>query len=248
MVLISFGGVYMIKRRFLLILLGASILLSGCLSVRPSDVRPGGTEKPPIPPEAIERLSKRTGISTDPKVYPHIRSDGAIVLFVIWDIEFVIPAMNLPNWKGAANPRETSEIDWVIAYSAELIRENPGDTLAYLRRAVCYYQRNNEGDMDLALEDCNQVLSLNPDETIAYYIRGMVYAKKGLPDPAIADLNRLLSLNQYNMIGIYYVLGQVYNKMGDTGSAIDAFEQAYRLDPDFADVSDVLDSLRERKQ
>ena len=46
-----------------------------------------------------------------------------------------------------------------------------------------------KGDYDLALEDYNKVIELNPNYAEAYYSRGMAYGKKGDYDLALVDYN-----------------------------------------------------------
>jgi tetratricopeptide (TPR) repeat protein len=231
-----------------LIVLTALSLFPGCSSGSPAVSRGDGTVEPVIPPEEFYNQSKIHGISTDPAVYPHVNPDGTLSLFRIGNFEFKIPIMTFSSRKGARGNTGAGELDWIITECTRMINSDSQNTEAYIRRAGAYYERDNPGDTDLALQDCNKALSLNPNEKVTYYVRGLIYARKGMYDQAIADIKTVLSINQYHEIGIYYVLGQIYNEKGDLDWAIDAFEQVYRINPDFADTASVLDTLRSRKK
>ena len=53
----------------------------------------------------------------------------------------------------------------------------------------------NEGKMDVALKEFNEVITANPNLADAYYYRAMVYLNKGQNAQAKADLNKLLALD-----------------------------------------------------
>ncbi|MFL6258908.1 MAG: tetratricopeptide repeat protein [Thermoanaerobaculia bacterium] len=53
----------------------------------------------------------------------------------------------------------------------------------------------NEGKMDAALKEFNEVIAGNPSLADAYYYRAMVYLNKGQNAQAKADLNKLLELD-----------------------------------------------------
>ena len=56
----------------------------------------------------------------------------------------------------------------------------------------------NEGKMDAALKEFNEVISGNPNMADAYYYRAMVYLNKQQNAQAKADLNKLLELDPNN--------------------------------------------------
>jgi tetratricopeptide (TPR) repeat protein len=173
--------------------------------------------------------------------------DGSIELFRIGNVSFKWAAMTRTTSKGIRDGSNTNEMDKMIAESTQAIQQDMNNSIAYIRRAGLLYERDNPGDLDLAIIDCNMALKLNPKEMLTYYVRGLIYAKQGEYDSAISDLYTILNSNQYNVIGVRYILGQLYHQQGEIALAIDAFEQVYRTDPEFADVTAVLDALRRRQ-
>ena len=63
--------------------------------------------------------------------------------------------------------------------------------LSYGNRAVGYYSK---GNYDLAIQDTDQAIRLNPNEPSFYYTSGLAYKKKGDFDRAIQDFNEAIHL------------------------------------------------------
>jgi len=83
---------------------------------------------------------------------------------------------------------------------------------------------------DLAIEDLNTVIRLDPNNAMAYLERGTAYSDKGDHDRAIADYNQAIRLYPNNANG-YIARGIVYNIRQDYDRAIADHTQAIRLDP-----------------
>ncbi|HBE32507.1 MAG TPA: peptidase C14, partial [Cyanobacteria bacterium UBA11368] len=64
--------------------------------------------------------------------------------------------------------------------------------LIYFYRGNAYYFK---GEYDLAIEDLNEALKLNPNSAKAFYNRGVAYGNKGEYDRAIADFTAAINLN-----------------------------------------------------
>lgn len=93
------------------------------------------------------------------------------------------------------------------------------------------YERQNQGDDDLALADFDAALKLDPKSAIALADRGISLIHKGRLDAAEADLTAAARLAPRNVVPLHG-LGMLAVARGDRKAAITAFSQAIALDPD----------------
>ena len=100
----------------------------------------------------------------------------------------------------------------------------------YGSRGVGYYSK---GDYDRAIQDTDQAIVLNPNESSFYYTRGLAYKKKGDFDHAIQDFNEAIQLNP-NFERAYYDRGNAYIDEEQYDRAIQDFNEAIRLNPNNA--------------
>ncbi|MFQ5480587.1 MAG: tetratricopeptide repeat protein [Thermodesulfobacteriota bacterium] len=105
----------------------------------------------------------------------------------------------------------------------------------YPRRAVIQYTLRgltyeSEGDLQLALNDYNKAISINPDLSDAYINRGIIYGKRSLFNLAIKEFSRAASLDPSNAKA-YLNRGAAYMGTGDYGSAAADLKRAVELDP-----------------
>jgi tetratricopeptide (TPR) repeat protein len=98
-----------------------------------------------------------------------------------------------------------------------------------------------KGQYDRAIEDYNQAIRLNPDETL-FAGRGVVYFDKGQYDRAIQDFDQAIRLNR-NYAQAFAGRGNTYLRKGehdratkDYDQAIRLLEQAIRLNPNDANA------------
>ena len=85
----------------------------------------------------------------------------------------------------------------------------------------------------LAIEDCDELLQLNPTDADALSDRGSAYFLAGEPDRAIIDFNdaiRIAPLDASN----YYNRAIVYTRKREPLHALLDFNEAIRLDPKYA--------------
>jgi tetratricopeptide (TPR) repeat protein len=88
----------------------------------------------------------------------------------------------------------------------------------------------SKGDHKGAIEDFNQALRLNPQNSQIYYTRGRSRFKLGDTQGAIADLTHALQINPRNAEA-YFILGNVYRKLGTYQRSILNYTQALQLCP-----------------
>lgn len=101
---------------------------------------------------------------------------------------------------------------------------------ALLSRAARLF---DQGDKDEACHLAEQALEQNPDCAMAYQILGMTYSSRLQPFQAIDLLTHALSL-QPDLVPALCDLGAAYTLLGQSDSALAAFESAIRLCPDHA--------------
>ena len=99
------------------------------------------------------------------------------------------------------------------------------------------------GEYQLAFDDVNQAIALNPELADAYYTRGGVYYMEGEYHYAISDYQKALSLKETDYF--YCSLGMAYNKIGDEATAIAYLVKGAELDSDNSEsCRDLLDELQ----
>ena len=126
----------------------------------------------------------------------------------------------------------TVDHERTIAVMDAVIRLNPDDDYAYMRRGLAYYLK---GEDDLALSDLDTVLRLDPGNAGAYWFRGSIYAYRNQWDRLIVDMNEHIRiLPDYAMA--YYERGLAYGEQDLLENAITDLSEAIRLNPDHADA------------
>src|SRR5580692_825115 len=93
---------------------------------------------------------------------------------------------------------------------------NPKDAAASYSNRGNAYQR--KGNLDRAIADYNQAITLDPKNAEAYYSRGYAYRAKGDTGRAIAYVKR----------------GIADTEKGDNDRAIADYNQAIALDPKYS--------------
>ena len=102
---------------------------------------------------------------------------------------------------------------------------------AYTQRI--FYEATDPVFEQKAFLEIERSLAINPDQAEAYLARAQLAwnLRNGFPhERAITDLRRALSINP-NLADAFIELGKVYYHVGQTDKAVDASDQAQRLDP-----------------
>jgi tetratricopeptide (TPR) repeat protein len=128
-------------------------------------------------------------------------------------------------------------------YYTEALKLAPKDTDLFLDRAVAYAE---EQKWDAAINDCTSVVKLEPKNSKAFYLAGIIYQNKaaisqaeGDFTKATANLAQALKLESdnnnikqvladtYNNLGVFY-----YNGQKNYQKALGAFNGAIQYAPD----------------
>ncbi|MEM7336081.1 MAG: tetratricopeptide repeat protein [Chloroflexota bacterium] len=86
------------------------------------------------------------------------------------------------------------------------------------------------GQLEDALNDYTQAISLNPQDAVAFYNRGSTYHDMGQLEDALNDYTQAISLNPQDAV-TFNNRGNAYNDMGQLKDALNDFTQAIILNP-----------------
>jgi lipoprotein NlpI len=107
-------------------------------------------------------------------------------------------------------------------------------TTGFAKRASAY---DDKGEYDLAIQDIDQVILLNPNFPENYNSRGIIYYEKGAYDRAIQDYDQAIRLKSDFHMALNN-RGNAYREKGDYDRAIQDYDQAIRIRPDYLDAFD----------
>jgi tetratricopeptide (TPR) repeat protein len=94
------------------------------------------------------------------------------------------------------------------------------DAAIHLFKGILF---NERADYDLALEEINQTIQINPDYAMAYNKRGIVYYDKHEYEKAIIDYNKSIELNP-NVTISYYNRALAYDESGQKSRALKEYK------------------------
>src|SRR5262249_7303498 len=102
---------------------------------------------------------------------------------------------------------------------------------AYRGRATALQGRE---ELEGALTDANQAISLDPDSAQAFFRRGDIYKDLDRPDLALDDFNKAILLD--SKVPVYFIdRSNAYLDKPDYNAALSDIAEALRLDPSDAD-------------
>ena len=100
--------------------------------------------------------------------------------------------------------------------------------------AIAYNNRGNafskEGQYELAIQDYDKSINLDPGYAKPLNNRGVAYQKQGDLDRAIQDFNAAINIDP-NYADAFFNRGATYLKKGDNDTATKDFDAAIRLQP-----------------
>jgi tetratricopeptide (TPR) repeat protein len=97
------------------------------------------------------------------------------------------------TWTGAARADDKTDcsdgkdVDLKIRSCTSLIERDTKDAVAHYNRASAY---QTQGDVDRAIADYDQAITLRPDYAAAYENRARIFASKGDYTRAVADVTK----------------------------------------------------------
>lgn len=80
------------------------------------------------------------------------------------------------------------------------------------------------------IEKYTNAISDNPNDAIAYCLRGQVYTLRGQYDLAVYDFDKSIEINP-KYVYAFYMRGAMYEKKGNIKSAIKDFNRAIEINP-----------------
>lgn len=134
------------------------------------------------------------------------------------------------NWDAALNDCDLA------------LRQNWQDAGAYYNRANVYYAWK---EWHRVTNDLLMSINLGRRDASAYYYLGIAYLNRGVLDDAFAELTYAFRLNRRDENALNK-RGEIRCIYGDYKRAIDDFEAALRIKPDFEDAQKNLDEARKK--
>jgi tetratricopeptide (TPR) repeat protein len=121
------------------------------------------------------------------------------------------------------------------------IKIDPNNALFYTERAVL---RGNMKQQEQAIADFNTAILLDPYHVSAYFGRGGILYLLGRDQEAIADFTSAINLDSDKTYAIYFYRGYIYENIKQYEAAIQDFEQALAIAPDYQEAQDHLDKCK----
>lgn len=108
---------------------------------------------------------------------------------------------------------------------------NPNSDASWRQLGNAFYYSKQYPEAQSAFA---RAIELKPDDFILYVFQGVVLREAGSYPEAIKFCDRALEINPYPVV--YALRGSIHYNMGNHQSAIADFDNALRLQPDYADV------------
>jgi tetratricopeptide (TPR) repeat protein len=93
--------------------------------------------------------------------------------------------------------------------------------------------RRVKGDIEGALQDCNEAIRLKPDDAVAFFNRSVARLAKGDTEGALQDCNEAIRLKPDDAVA-FFNRSVARLAKGDTEGALQDCNEAIRLKPDNA--------------
>ncbi len=100
---------------------------------------------------------------------------------------------------------------------------------------VLYQKAMNEflgKHYDRAIELLTEVVTIDAGFVLGYASRGAAYLQRKMPENAIADFDRAISVNE-TYPKVYHLRGLANEMLGNSDAALGDFNRAIDLDPDY---------------
>jgi|SRR6056297_1898262 len=98
------------------------------------------------------------------------------------------------------------------------------------------------GETEAAIEHFTALTDHAPDFAEGFHARSIAYARAELFGPAVADIERAISLRPRHFPAIYG-LGAILEELGENDLAYEAYARVHSIHPHFEDVTTKLERL-----
>lgn len=120
--------------------------------------------------------------------------------------------------------------DQIISLCSDYLQKNPKCVQAFSYRAEAKHRKRY---FDEAIADYTRAITLSPQDSRYYNLRGFVKGDKGDVDGAIKDMSMAIELSPKSA-QLYFSRGLAKGKNGDDHGAMIDFTRAIELDPTMA--------------
>lgn len=131
--------------------------------------------------------------------------------------------------------REENECSRAIRITTDAIARGCRNADLYQTRSICYA---GQGRMDLAFDDINAAIDLDPRYEYSYLFRASLYRDSSQFDLALADLNKAIELAPTSAEA-YFERASYYENRRQWQPVIDDLDRAIAFSPDTADYYDL---------
>ena len=145
-----------------------------------------------------------------------------------------VPRTNRANYliKFASRPENFNDRVRVLQIALEdcnaALKSNANHAKGYENRMNIYIMQNNDS---LAFKDANSLLTLEPANKNAFYVKGSVYQHKMMTDSSLYNLNKCLEINPNTDFALNSRGSLYYNQLGKYKEALDDFNRAIQINP-----------------
>ena len=114
----------------------------------------------------------------------------------------------------------------------DVIQKNPLAARAYVERGKLHSRRS---ELEQAIDDYNQALTIQPKLATAYNNRGAALGQLGKYESALLDCNQAINLRPKNAAA-YNNRGTLHNLLGNQKAALEDYNQAIQLNAIYTDA------------
>ena len=127
---------------------------------------------------------------------------------------------------------DKQDFEWAIIYATEIALGFPEKSEGYTMRARTLVRQEKHKNLQItAWLDASKAIQINPQDALAYNVRGLIYLniKKDFP-AAIKEFNQGIAANP-NEFRLYLNRGTAFYNLKDLKSAYNDFDRSFSLNP-----------------
>ena len=148
-------------------------------------------------------------------------------------------------FQNAIEDFDDGDIKGAIAHLNRCLKINPNHSEAHTRLGICFIA---QGKQDIAVKEFLEAIRLDHNNSYAHNYLASTYEKQGKLEKAISEWKAAVKIKPY--YASYLDLGTAYDKKGQYGDAIKAYQSFLKLTPPkyTADIKKVEKRLNELKK